>query len=126
MKKIDDASSKIHNSSHYGTWKVRVIDFFSLLKTYFQAKIPKKHSSNLVTPTLNHQKHIKPFQNSKSTNFFPSSDFFRYFQDKKTPNSNSPYHMKSLETKIYRFDGRNRRNDIFLSLGWNPTILSLL
>jgi hypothetical protein len=77
--------------------------FFFFLKTYFQPKIPRKHSKNLVKPIHNLQKHKNRFktQNQLETKKLPElkSIFFVSYMVSKTPNLNSSYHIEPLWLK---------------------------
>ena len=66
--------------------------------------MPKTHPHNHFQLILNLQKHKKLIQNQESTcnpiSFLTQICFFRHFQSNKTPNLNSPCHMKPFGIKI--------------------------
>jgi hypothetical protein len=90
-----------------------------LLKIYFQSifapNTSKKHFRNFGKPICNLQ---KPTSKPKiKKNSWAQICFLGTSRLKKTPNLNSPHHVRPFDTKTNRFGGRNRHNNNFLSLG---------
>jgi hypothetical protein len=87
---------------HNGGWKIKIEDCFDLktyFPTYFLPKISRKHYKHFDKFIYG----LKKVQNSKSI----WNKKFLTFKIRKTLKLNFPYQMKSFDTKINRFGGRN-------------------
>ena len=71
------------------------------------------------------QKHIRKCLKTRNKKSFQAQIYF--FRQKKTPSSNSSYHMEPFDTKINCFNGQNHRKQqlslYMLEFGESPSLL---
>jgi hypothetical protein len=96
----------------------------------FNPKHLKKHPNNLIKPIHNLQNAKKTIASKPKSTRNPKYSLTQIVLDtfkvkkKKTLELNSPHHIESFKTKVYRFGGMNRSNKNFFFLAWNLTISS--